>query len=97
MMQTVGQPQFVRIDLTPTWWGSTLTKARLAPVAVGMFFAHELRGMHREIRLHFLEGMSVEVANVVIKNGQPFDVLASAAALKASIERLADEPVVDSE
>ncbi len=83
----LGTPDFVRIDLTPTWYGRNDIKRELAPRAVALIMQSELRPLHRDIRFH-LEGIELEVANCIERNGAPCDVRALGAALRESIEKL---------
>ena len=73
MVSRCGEPKFLRLDLTPTWWSDRERKTALAGVAITLIMAHELHGMHREIRLH-LDGIEMEVLNVTMRGTEPCDV-----------------------
>ncbi len=84
----IGNPEFLRLDLTPTWYGRNDIKRELAPKAVALIMQSELRPLHREMRFH-LHGIELEVANCIERDGVACDVRALGAALRERIQSLA--------
>lgn len=87
MVSKIGVPKVLKLDLTPSWYGVKDKRDNLLPIAVAVVLQHELAGQRREIRLH-LEGIEIEVLNVVQRGDEVVDTRALGAELRARIESL---------
>lgn len=88
MVSKAGEPRILKLDVTPSWYGQRDARNNLLPIAVAVILQHELAGKRREIRIH-LEGIEIEVVNVIQEGDKAIDVRALGADLRDRLNALA--------